>query len=649
MMSAGAQSLRALLQRTTLDDHEEVLQACNTILKKSKTDTEAQHIRAVALLKLDRYEDALRQFDDAGGALKAKAPFEHAYTLYKVGKLEEAAQVAASVSGQRAARHVEAQASYRAEQFARTAQLYRALSSEETGFEEHDLRVNRGAVDAQLQWAGQHELVKSKKPGLEDLEVFETAYNAACRSIARAELGQAEALLKRANELCKHSEDLSAEEKTTELLPMNIQRVYVLERLGKLEDAKKIIAEIKMEDISDLSTRKIGYNNLLTSSERPSSPFVAYKMFNSGPAIPCTDKPFSFQARMLTKNAKTIDLGAFKFDGVAASTAKIISQQRTPTTSPNINTLSVLNAAALARCETGNAAFRRLLPELEKRSNDIGLNATIIQLYMLANNPTSAIYLLESLLKRLDDSVAGNYQDIRNSPGLVGILIALYRTQGRKSDSTHELAKAASYWRHKSNPPKRLLQAAGNALLESSSKDDVSTAHEVFTKLHEQYPDDKAIIAGYVASRAMQSPDDIGLEVEKLNPVSDLIQGVDVDALESGGIPQSSNALAIAQQGLSRKRAAADGSATRRKRIRKSRLPKDYDPSKQPDPERWLPLRDRSSYRPRGKKKGKKDGGDRTQGGVVNDDVDVKDSTSTPIKAPGLGGGNKKKRAKGKR
>ena len=32
----------------------------------------------------------------------------------------------------------------------------------------------------------------------EDLEVFETAYNTACISIARGELGQAEVLLKRA-------------------------------------------------------------------------------------------------------------------------------------------------------------------------------------------------------------------------------------------------------------------------------------------------------------------------------------------------------------------------------------------------------------------------------------------------------------------
>ena len=60
------------------------------------------------------------------------------------------------------------------------------------------MRINSGATDAQLEWNRQGDLVKKKKLGREDLEAFETAYNAACGSIARDELGQGEVLLKRA-------------------------------------------------------------------------------------------------------------------------------------------------------------------------------------------------------------------------------------------------------------------------------------------------------------------------------------------------------------------------------------------------------------------------------------------------------------------
>lgn len=78
------------------------------------------------------------------------------------------------------------------------ARLYETLRATGVPAEADDLCINRGAVDAQLQWAGNHDAVQNKRPGREDLEAFETAYNAACGSIARGELRQADMLLKRA-------------------------------------------------------------------------------------------------------------------------------------------------------------------------------------------------------------------------------------------------------------------------------------------------------------------------------------------------------------------------------------------------------------------------------------------------------------------
>jgi signal recognition particle subunit SRP72 len=49
------------------------------------------------------------------------------------------------------------------------------------------------------------------------------------------------------SELCKHSEDLSAEEKLAELLPINVQHIYILERLGKAEEAERISSEITID------------------------------------------------------------------------------------------------------------------------------------------------------------------------------------------------------------------------------------------------------------------------------------------------------------------------------------------------------------------------------------------------------------------
>ena len=90
--------------------------------------------------------------------------------------------------------------SYLSEDFANAATLYRDLAGSQATVENEvdDLRINSGATDAQLEWTRRGDLVQKKKPGREDLEAFETAYNAACGSIARGELGQGEVLLKRA-------------------------------------------------------------------------------------------------------------------------------------------------------------------------------------------------------------------------------------------------------------------------------------------------------------------------------------------------------------------------------------------------------------------------------------------------------------------
>ena len=109
-MATPSKTLSALLANTSLTDHEEILRACTASLKSSKSDLETQHVRFVALLKLDRYDDALRVLAEAGPALKAKAKLEHAYALYKSEQLEEARDLARGLGKERGARHVEAQA-----------------------------------------------------------------------------------------------------------------------------------------------------------------------------------------------------------------------------------------------------------------------------------------------------------------------------------------------------------------------------------------------------------------------------------------------------------------------------------------------------------------------------------------------------------
>lgn len=253
MASNPTATLTALLRSSTIDDHEEVLKTCNAVLKSSKGNQEALHTRAVALLKLDRYEDALRALDDGGDKLAERCVLEKAYALYRLGDYSDADQVLKSNGlKSRGIKHVAAQLAYRAERFSDAAQIYKDLSSQNDGLdgEENDLRINSSAVDAQLEWQGNGHLVEKsrKKPTREDLEAFETAYNAACGSIARGDMGQGAVLLKRARDLCEALDELSEKEKRAEILPIMVQQEYILTRLGKSEEARKLASAVPISE-----------------------------------------------------------------------------------------------------------------------------------------------------------------------------------------------------------------------------------------------------------------------------------------------------------------------------------------------------------------------------------------------------------------
>jgi len=324
--------------------------------------------------------------------------------------------------------------------------------------------------------------------------------------------------------------------------------------------------------------------------------------------------------------------------------------EKPPTTSSNTNIVSVINAAARAQSELGKLGLKKILPLLDQRPNDVGLALTIVQLYILTNNHGSAVTVIESLLKRLEESSQATDQDVRFAPGLVAVTVSLYTLQGRKPQIKTELAKAASYWRHKSKPQTSLLQAAGISLLESSQPGDLATARQIFSHLHTQDPTSKFATAGFVAAHAFESPSEVSPKAETLTPINSLTAGIDTAALEAAGVPQAAAPSAI-DETIRRKRALDEKPKPAKKRLRKSKLPNDYDPSKTPDPERWLPVRDRSSYRPKGRK-GKQKAAALTQGGVgEKGEGGGKGGGEGVIKAanPGPGVPGKAKKKKGKK
>ncbi|KAK2740655.1 Signal recognition particle core component [Myotisia sp. PD_48] len=658
-MGTMPQSLTALLQRSSIDDHEEIIKACNAILKKSRSDVATQRVKIVALLKLDRFHDAIRVIEEGGDTLKQKAALEWAYALYKIGSLEEATEIAARSMAGRGAEHVEAQATYRAERFDRTREIYQNLFGDKSASaqERTDLRINFSATQAQRHWAGCNGLEHITKPDPADLDTFEMTYNIACEHIAGGDLEEARLLLGRAKELCESSEDLTADDKLLELFPITVQQIFIALRQGNAQEAESLIESLDISKIEESSTKIIAQSDCLLS-RRNSNPYLVHKHFNttSRPGENDSDRLFSYQSNILMQNSYAIDLLVQKYDGVIRSTSKKLSEQSSASLSPRVNLLSVFNAAARTQGEKGKAAIRKLAPFAETRPHDLGLILVLVQLHVTDGNINSAITVLESFLDQLEKVNDKSALSIRFNPGIVNILISLYKAQNRKRQVNAELSQAARYWQKEESTiqPISLLRAAAISLFNSHNSSDLALAAQIFARLHSLNKDDHIATAGFVASHAISSPSHVESSVTSLRSVQELIPEVDTGALEEAGIAVplvSASGPTLKSKKVGKRQAVGDdGLETRRnKRVRKLKN-KDQDPNQKPDPERWLPLKDRSSYRPKGRK-GKQKAADRTQGGIVNEKVEEANASSVVQRGSGQAGsgGGKKKKAKGKR
>lgn len=235
-----AAALGSLLRASTIQDHEEILHAANAAIKANKNDVVSHHIKVVALLNINRFDDALRVLAAGGPKLQADCALERAYAFYKIGSLDEAVSVLdAAGSKHRGFSHVAAQVDYRAERFNKARDAYQELLASDPSGEETDLNINIKATTAQSLWQGsavRTETLVERPP-----DNFMLCYNAACAAIARGALETAASLLQRASRLCDASDDLTVEEKQVEMRPILAQQAYVYARMGKTKDALDLV------------------------------------------------------------------------------------------------------------------------------------------------------------------------------------------------------------------------------------------------------------------------------------------------------------------------------------------------------------------------------------------------------------------------
>lgn len=193
--------------------------------------------------------------------------------------------------------------------------------------------------------------------------------------------------------------------------------------------------------------------------------------------------------------------------------------------------------------------------------------------------------------------------DIQHMPATVATLVSLKERAGDIDGAAAVLDAAINWWSNsmtEDNKLNVLMQEAASFKLRHGREEEASRLYEELVKSHGNVE----ALVGLVTTVARVDVEKAEAYEQKLKPLPGL-KGINVDSLEK-------TSGAKHEEGISHVRVAEtyeegkSKSKSKKKRKRKPRYPKGFDPANPgppPDPERWLPKRERSSYRPKRKDK----------------------------------------------
>lgn len=235
----------SLLHATTIND-QHIVEVADAALKSSTPEPSALATKVVALLRLDRFADALHALAEAESDADETCRLAKCYALYKTGD-SDAAYAVARLSPGRGYSHIAAQLAYRDEKFRHASGIYVGLTSSSSvgaAEEESDLVINSLAVTAQRNWQGADVLTGPHITSPTGSESFELLYNMACCTLSQGNFLKALTLLRLAARLCSTSEDISERERRAEMVPILIQKMYTYFRLGDQVEGQGVFNQL---------------------------------------------------------------------------------------------------------------------------------------------------------------------------------------------------------------------------------------------------------------------------------------------------------------------------------------------------------------------------------------------------------------------
>uniref|UniRef100_A0A3P9JL19 Signal recognition particle subunit SRP72 n=1 Tax=Oryzias latipes TaxID=8090 RepID=A0A3P9JL19_ORYLA len=443
---------------------------------------------------------------------------------------------------------------------------------------EEERKTNLAAVVAAMsQW----EQTPMDDLGLSEV-TYELCYNAACALIGQGQL--TEALSKLQQEKCSSREsfqDMTEEDVESELAVIHSQMAYVMQLQGRTEEALQLYNQVIKLKPSDVGLLAVTANNIITINKDQN-------VFDSKRKVKLTSAE-GVEYKLAKKQLQAIDFNKAllaMYTNQADQCRKLSSSLQSQNPSHPLPVL--IQAAQLCREKQHGRAIELLQHFLDQNPESASaIKLTMAQLYLPVTSCVSALVTMYSHEEDIDGAI-----DVFKQ--------AIEYYQAEQPGSAAHLA---------------LVREAANFKLKHGRKKEAVSDLEQLWKHKPTH--------GCIFSKHLPSADAMSFNV-------------DVDELENshGATYVRKKAAKVVGENLPTEPGQAE--VKKKKKKKRGKLPKNYDPKATPDPERWLPMRERSYYRGRKKGKKKEQVGKGTQGatGGALADLDASKIASSPPTSP---------------
>ncbi|KAF9978074.1 Signal recognition particle core component [Actinomortierella ambigua] len=612
-MSTIPQLFGELERHVKREEHDRALIVIDKILALDPKDKDALHCKAITLIRLEAYSDALsilsRQLDN-------QYIFEKAYCLYRTNQLQEGLtqidlvrkdlNVARGEKLPWDLRHLEAQMLYRLERYRECMELYQGMLQDvdESDDGYNDILTNLNACKAALLYSGDH---LDGKWAAEDVTqtTYELSFNSACSRIAKGEYTKALKLLEEAEKLCRESlSDYAPAEIDQELTVILVQKAYVYQLMGRADQARDLYQTVLKTKPLEVTAPAVAANNLVVM-QGESDLYDSAKKIKTATAKQLGVKFFESQKRAIAMNEVLLQLYQGKFVACRDTARQLLK------TYPNNDALCLILAATQARQKKTAKALEELVEFAQERPQSIALQFAILQLQLSQGDDyVAAIESLRRFLSRLP-------KEEQHRPGMVALLVWLYDQAGQGDKGVELLTESSAIWAKSggNKMPVALQRQMAAFKLRSHRYREAAKDYEALVRAD---PSDPSAIAGLIMAYSEYEPalaeqygaslpemqHHVHLDVEALEKV---VPGLkreynteEAAAAATAAAAGTSSSWLQSALGRRARRGHPRRSGAQKPGGRKPRLPKgmtERSAAGATDPERWLPARDRAAAR----------------------------------------------------